>query len=424
VAAQHGNYSLQHLDLSGLCVGYRKYITLDLPWTCLLRLHSLALSSAAVAMTNHMQPATADTMAAQQPATLGALTALTRLQLRDCSFQECSDIPSWLATQLAALAQLQHLVLCDLCSSVVPSKSIVDGTYASPAACAGLQAALAQLTQLTHLYLSSNPHGSITLPGSVAALSGLSRLQELELHHVGYEDHRQTRGEPVRLEDLPRGLTALTLWECFLKCPSSAASDVQRPALQCLVFSGPEPAQGSQPVYALAPKLQKMFCDYLPCHCDPKGDTVKQQLVCAARLQHMQSLEFYRLAHSQSIADYAALTANSHLTELRLTGCSLPAGAASHMFKAGRQLPGLQKLKIVPPDGSRSDEVPFDGEEFLALNQSPLVLGPGDAASLVACCPALRELSLVWPDPRVSRSAGAAAADGADHAQRGWPGMG
>jgi hypothetical protein len=65
------------------------------------------------------------------------------------------------------------------------------------------------------------------------------------------------------------------------------------------------------------------------------------------------------------------------------------------MFAAGRQLPHLQKLEIAPLNGHTPDD--DGGPEYPSID-SPLLLGPGDLPQLVACCPGLRELSLLWPN--------------------------
>jgi hypothetical protein len=73
---------------------------------------------------------------------LGALTALTSLQLMLCSIEGCCDVYAWLASQLAHLPRLRAVDL-----------QHIQGPYA-PAGAAALASRLQQLQGLTWLRLA------------------------------------------------------------------------------------------------------------------------------------------------------------------------------------------------------------------------------------------------------------------------------
>lgn len=78
------------------------------------------------------------------------------------------------------------------------------------------------------------------------------------------------------------------------------------------------------------------------------------------------------------------------------------------MFPPGRQLQRLQHLQIEPSDEVFDDYVEgSQGPDTMQLQS--LVLRRGDLQRLVACCPNLQELSLIWP--KGSFNAGAAGND-------------
>jgi hypothetical protein len=104
-------------------------------------------------------------------------------------------------------------------------------------------------------------------------------------------------------------------------------------------------------------------------------------------LSHLQQLQriYISTADRQSQqqlppgASYAALTASSQLTALKLSGCCMHRDAARHMFAAGRQLLHLHQLEIEPFTGLRSDQV----HAAATLQRCSLMLQTGDAAQLV-----------------------------------------
>jgi hypothetical protein len=123
-------------------------------------------------------------------------------------------------------------------------------------------------------------------------------------------------------------------------------------------------------------------------------------------------------APQQPAADcvnYAGLTASSRLTCLRIESCSLIEGAAAtaaaavqQMFGAGQQLPHLHtmlvaasplpELEVSPSQTVSHSRYPDEGyqdlfeEDVKHMPKHSLVLGPGDAARIVQCCPNLRSL--------------------------------
>jgi hypothetical protein len=377
----HGRI-IQQLGLGTACPD--KYPMVDLPWEHLTGLQSLELSDIAVPAFYNVpavvsstesqgvkqyvdvadgpaellapMPALAAGAAAQPSATLtlGLLPNLTHLQLSSCSLHGCRDVPGWLSAQLEPLTQLQHLALNCLADSSTSFRS--DSVYLPEAACSGLQASVAQLTQLTHLHLAL--HYDTYVPGSLAVLSDLRQLQWLGLLNVGSELH------PVKLEDMPQSLTRLDFSSCTISCSAKPGGDFQLDALQELSLSGSDFTEASPPAWAFAPSLQRVYA-------------------CATY-------------NTYSADAFAALTASSNLTSLELASCSFPVGAVECMFTASRQLPCLQKLAI--------NEDPDWAWPASISDSAPLVLSPGDLANLTACSPNLRELSYVWADDDISCS--------------------
>jgi hypothetical protein len=116
------------------------------------------------------------------------------------------------------------------------------------------------------------------------------------------------------------------------------------------------------------------------------------------KLQQLQHLELHDVVDEASAAaSYAALTSSSQLTALQLTDCSIPYGAARHMFAAGRQLQQLQQLEINASYGNHY-QYALGTERTEEMQSHSLVLGPGDLQRLISCCPRLKQLGLIWAD--------------------------
>jgi len=98
-------------------------------------------------------------------------------------------------------------------------------------------------------------------------------------------------------------------------------------------------------------------------------------------------------------ATYSGLTASSKLQRLDLNSFDMPPGIWLHVFPPGRQLPALQKLRVLHDDAERTFEHP-----------PALALGSDDFSCLVNCCPGLQEVGIgVQPGAQL---AGLASASG------------
>jgi hypothetical protein len=108
-------------------------------------------------------------------------------------------------------------------------------------------------------------------------------------------------------------------------------------------------------------------------------------------------VELFEVPVTESAADYAALTASSHLQTLKVVNCSMAATAAEHMLTAGRPLLHLTELSITPV--RCSSEISSQAADWLqdpaGLGDHSLAVGPAIAGRLVACCPALQALDVL-----------------------------
>jgi hypothetical protein len=215
---------------------------------------------------------------------------------------------------------------------------------------------LQRLQQLTYLELAK-----VLLKGPDRATPPLQPLQAL------------TRLVDLRIlmdEDLGR-----SEFVCQYRVPAGMLSDAKH--LTRLQLSGCRLGAG-----ALAGVTQLQ-------HLHVKGVTrvpwdwaadVADVALLLSQLQPLQQLTVLCLPRGlQSYGDrntpataYAALTASSKLVQLDLSGYTLPAAAWQHMFRAGRQLPHLQRLDMTSVT-QRYAAVP-------------------DFSSLVSCCPGLQQL--------------------------------
>jgi hypothetical protein len=110
------------------------------------------------------------------------------------------------------------------------------------------------------------------------------------------------------------------------------------------------------------------------------------------RLTALQVLELHGSHMSpQPMPAYSALTASSNLRTLIIHNSSMGPygpkadGEWAHVFPAGRKLPHLHRLYAACPNCGGCPR-----------------FGPADIASLVSCCPAVRELTFPCAQPDVS----------------------
>jgi hypothetical protein len=179
----------------------------------------------------------------------------------------------------------------------------------------------------------------------LAGASNLSCLQSLKLADVGSDQC------PVQLQCLPSGLTALHLTQVVASATpdgsSSSSSDStwQLPALKELTLDHCEVC----PTVLLLrlPQLQYFSCRDVNFSEDNGQNWFFDVHRALPHLQQLQTLHLAWCGHDDLGAEeFASVTASSHLTSLVLASCDVPAGAARHMFGAGRLLPHLQQLHI------------------------------------------------------------------------------
>jgi hypothetical protein len=299
---------------------------------------------------------------------LGQLTSLMLwnviVPLADCSSSGSSS-------NVCGLGQLSLLRRLELEWLREPKYS----SFTAAAYTASLGEALGQLVQLTELSLSGDGGG--WLSGAVLGrASSLSQLQCLKLVDVG-SSHC-----PVRFADLPCGLTALHL-SCVgtaITFDSSSSSSWQLPLLRQLKVQDCEvPAAALQRM----PQLQHFWCE---------NDLLSDFHGIAAGLQHLQQLQTLKLAwfgQDMQAAEFAGLTASSHLTSLELLTCGVDEGAARHMFRQGQLMPQLQRFLIAGCDSDWGGDARDALEEF---SDWSVLLQDGDADRIVTSCPALQSL--------------------------------
>jgi hypothetical protein len=360
---RHGSKGLQHLDLAGE-QDPEFPAAVNLPWQKLLQLRSLSVQRVELPLV----------VSSSQTASLAALTRLTDLQLGMFSSSSTPAVIRWVTRQIRSLTALRILDL-DFTSfgQVERSSGALDATLA---------AAVGQLVQLTSLTLGSNLHGT-----ALAAASSLSELQRLQLIGVGSSEH------PIAARDLPSSLTHLKLLGC-----TCASGSWQLPALQDLNIwdvAGFDAA-------ALAGLQQLSSLTLGGEDCTPLD--MESFLAQLPKLQQLQHLELHDVQDEASAASYGALTSSSQLTALRMIDCSIPYGAAQHMFAAGRQLQQLQHLEVNASDAVHC-QYALGTVERRVMQSHSLVLGPGNLQRLVTCCPRLTQLALIWPDNNASSAA-------------------
>jgi hypothetical protein len=293
------------------------------------------------------------------------------LQQQQQQQQQTSTTSSSIWRGLTQLPLLQELHLEGLHE---PKSSSCD----MAAYTAAFGSAMQQLVQLTELSLSTGsppPLGGAVLAGA----SNLSRLQSLKLEIFG------SRECPVQFQHLPSSLTALRLADVATSSApdgsssSSSGSTWQLPALKQLTV-----ADSGFPTTLLLrlTQLQHFICGG---HFGGVVDVVHAAL---PHLRQLQTLHLTCYGEGVAAEEFASVTASSHLTSLVLVSCEVPAGAARHMFGAGRLLPHLQQLNTTD---SVFLSIGLLRGEAAALHWS-LLVEAGDVQRIVDSCPALQSL--------------------------------
>jgi hypothetical protein len=333
--AKHRSSLLRHLLLRSECIDGGP-VTLHMPWQRLSQLTSLSLQGVS-------------------------------MEWPTCS-SSVSSSSSWRG--LSQLSLLQRLHLDQLHST--ESNAMTGAAYT-----AALGSALTQLVQLTELSLSA---ASPWLGGAVlAGASNLSRLKSLELKNIG---------SPVQFQRLPSSLTSLELLNVIVTTTSgsssSSGSSWQLPELQQLLVQDCELHVETLPQM---PQLQHLTWDEKIT--EGSFDLLE---ITLPHLQQLQTLYLAYIYYSAGPAAFSAMTASSNLTSLVLVSCDVPAGAARHMFGAGRLLPHLQQLNITHNElqpGALSDGA---RDALDTIKDWSLLVEAGDVQRIVDSCPALQSL--------------------------------
>jgi hypothetical protein len=386
---RHGSSHMEVLDLNGLNNGWPLYPSVEPPvlaslklpchslrklqslWLQLLAVEPVAASSSQAQHTTEASCSstnTSDHSSCCTDAALAELTALTHLSLQQCDVTHLGVG----ATQLSALSALQQLWMDE-----ISADASVELT--SPAYSTALGHTLGQLCQLTSLIIRATYHQPL-LGTVVAAASQLSQLQHLELECVGTDG-------AVLVQDLPASWTSLEMQSCVLSSRSSSNGLhlQQLAALQHVKLDCTDVLGGA---LLLMPNVTALKCR-------PRTyQRMPNTLAARQHLQQLRRLELREVSNIASAADYAALTASSHLQALVLLDCDMAATAAEHIFAAGRSLPHLTELCISPDRfwPAMADLADAWLEHAADLRDCSLVVGPAVVGRLVACCPALHGL--------------------------------
>lgn len=349
----------------------------QLPIWKLTQLEVLQLISCNLMVTSAQPSGLVTTPAASsQSGSLSALTALSRLVLKD-TLLDLSTIGS--------LVTLQHLSLCRVghveeeCLAIttaasegeqqeIPYNEVYDSSSI-------WLPQLAQLTRLTYLAVEYSPFELPRQPAAsaiTACLSSLQGLQRLELNISGLE--------AADLAHLPTCLTALSLSEL----PEISVKVL--PCMQQLTHLQSLQLVNSKQVDPVVLSNLVQLTDLRITSSRLLDATAKQSLEhgLMAALQHMTQMQHLELSSSLLEVTrqpdlYAALTASTELRHLNLIDCKLLAGASKYIFPATGSHPALQVVII--------------GADLLSSH--------GDFGRLVCCCPSLRHLEVVsepWAD--------------------------
>lgn len=294
------------------------------------------------------------------PASLGTLTAVTRLQLTDCIL----DIRG-----LGSCTNLQHLQLSNF-EHVAAACSTVEAATANTNVRGMLAAALPQLQHLTHITLQQGAWTSpiLRLPQSFEGFGNLQQLKELRLQHGCYMTSPSSLVFP----------TSLTLLQLISPPDMTISTTPALTALSNLHHLNLQSCKQFDIVLLLSyPKLEYLRLDntgFAGAAAAPAEDPVLghflSALVQLTQLQHLD-LSDTLVTTLETAEPYAALTASSHLTYLCLYECMLHESAFDVMFTADRPCKGLLEV---------------------CANTHHLSV-PGTFERLAVCCPALQVIT-------------------------------
>lgn len=276
---------------------------------------------------------------------LGALTALSRLEL----VESCIDL-----SELSSCTGLQDLMLCNV--------SHVGGDLVSP-----LASALCHLTQLTHLNFwhsieKPNRRQRGQLSAIFASLSSMQQLKQLQLCLEPFQ--------PAYLAHIPTSLSSLCLHGAPVVSLRTMPQLKNMTQLQCLRLVQPlkiDPA-------ALC-SLTQLTWLFVSEHQLASAVAVAQLLNAVRQLKRLKHLELSNCFGDECPEPqlYAALTASDQLESLDIIGNHIDTEAFEYMFDADTSLTALTSL-------ATSSELFPDSDGFQRL---------------VACCPALQQLAIV-----------------------------
>lgn len=281
---------------------------------------------------------------------LGALTALTSLQLRRTQFTASTFAP------MSTLSNLEELQLSW-------SENF------NPLGDSAIHAAIGALTQLTKLALYS------TVDHAFMDLSAFSRLQDLRLSQAGIRAEQQLQ-LPVSLTRLhvdakPGNNDYTQRWAAAL----CSLTNLRQLKLYMDLSAFVQPSV--LPRLHWLQHLDLAYCD------KPDFPSVTRGLLSGLQhLTNLQHLDLCNMLQDRSVpaAAYASLSSSSALTFLDLTDCYLPVGVIQGMFPQQRQLPALIELRV--------GTVEMYGLEYGSLS----IIDSSSLQLLVNCCPALQQL--------------------------------
>jgi hypothetical protein len=260
--------------------------------------------------------------------------------------------------------------------------------------------AVQQCTKLTWLELLCKIT-DIHVPGTVDCLSSLVHLKHLRvlptlqkcdlsraaLQHLQHLTHLDVSCLSAENVLQLRGLTSLqelTLWPGWnadmVFGPSSVPGLVFPPFLKKLFLPSYE---AERYVEAALLRLIPSGLEELEVKCGVRGpaegpDSFLSGLACLQSLTRLLVAPDDDLAWPPVGPAFQALTASSNLVSLEVFGVTAPVGIWPHLFPATRKLPRLTRFVWCPN---------------VLSNVAPLPSwGAADIASMVSCCPGLREI--------------------------------
>lgn len=326
-----------------------------------LRTHAQAtvVTSAAPPATVCAPAATQSQYAVPKLSSLGALTALTGLDL----VRTCLDLD-----ELGNCRDLQKLAFGDVGQiRFMADTTPIQTQQAAHATVlpAQIAHALPQLTQLTHLSLlydqnSDSDEQQQLVSDIFASLSNLPLLQSVWLGFKtpGVQD----------LTHIPAQLTCLRL----TSTPALTIETIPKlPQMRCLQDLHLGGAPSIDP--SLFSSLTRLT--HLSILCPDPPATVDEILTALQQLKHLKILQLPHcfMEDSPSFGLYAALTGSRELEELDLRACNIPQEALSFIFQSPSTTSNLTHLAM----------------------SSDLLGSKGVCQRLIACCPALRKMNIV-----------------------------